>query len=70
MKKHYAAPSMELFPMETEGAVMSQSGTGTVSDMPGYSMDATAPSALYGTGGNYSASGSDLEEMINDILTY
>jgi hypothetical protein len=63
---------MELFPMETSGTVMSISGS---TDAPGYGEGAGYGSAAsspstYGTGTNYSTSGSDLEEMINDILTY
>jgi hypothetical protein len=72
MKKIYLAPTVELFPMETEGAVMTPSVT---TGAPGYDEGvsygaAASGRAGYGTGTNYSASGSDLEEMINDILTY
>jgi hypothetical protein len=72
MKKDYLAPCVELFPMETEGAVMTPSVT---TGSPGYDggasfQSATSGRAGYGTGTNYSASGTDLEEMINDILTY
>jgi hypothetical protein len=51
---------------------MSTSGGATTG---GYGEGSTIGSSAssrtgYGTGANYSASGSDLEEMINDILTY
>jgi hypothetical protein len=72
MKKIYAAPTVELFPMETSGAVMSVSGEGSFGNYgeSGSFGAAASGRAGYGTGANYSASGSDLEEMINDILTY
>jgi hypothetical protein len=71
MKKHYLAPVVELFPMESTVTCLSGSSTAT----PGYGEGASfgsaaSSSSTYGTGTNYSASGSDLEEMINDILTY
>lgn len=62
MKEAYVAPTLEVIKMEIEG-VMALSG-----NVPGY-----------GNGGNvgtptkssrsYNASSSDLEDMINDILT-
>lgn len=62
MKEAYVAPTLEVIKMEIEG-VMALSG-----DVP-----------VYGNGGNvgtptkssrsYNASSSDLEDMINDILT-
>lgn len=64
MKEAYVAPTLEVIKMEIEG-VMALSGGSSV---PGY-----------GNGGNvgtptkssrsYNASSSDLEDMINDILT-
>jgi hypothetical protein len=72
MKKIYAAPSMELFPLETSGAVMNISGNTASPDYgDGYGFGSAATSSpTYGTGANYSASDSDIEELINDILTY
>jgi hypothetical protein len=68
MKKPYAAPAMELFQMEFEGAVMTPSIS-----VPGYgeggNFDSSA-SSTYGAGTHSTASNTDLEEMINDILTY
>jgi hypothetical protein len=74
MKNKYAAPTVELFPMETEGAVMtpsigSDASVGDYTEIPGFGTAASGR-AGYGTGANYSASGSDIEDMINDILTY
>lgn len=63
-KATYVAPSIEIIEMENEEGVMALSGGNSV---PGY-----------GNGGNvgtqkssrsYNASSSDLEDMINDILT-
>jgi hypothetical protein len=71
MKKNYAAPTMELFPMETSGAVMSTSDLGTGgTDAPGLGGNAPFATSPYGGGSNSTATGSDLEDMINDILTY
>lgn len=63
-KDAYVAPSIEIIEMENEG-VIAASGNNTISGM--------------GNGGNvgtptrssrsYGASSSDLEDMINDILT-
>jgi hypothetical protein len=75
MKKNkYEAPTVELFPMESTATLCGSFIEGG-SDAPGYgnggSFGAAASGrAGYGTGTNYSASSSDLEEMINDILTY
>jgi hypothetical protein len=71
MKKNkYAAPTVELFPMESTVTCLSGSLASPGFD-EGVSYGAAASGrAGYGTGTNYSASSSDLEEMINDILTY
>jgi hypothetical protein len=73
MKKVYSAPTVEQIPMDVQQSVMSTSGN-TFSDFTGEDsnslMDNTSAGAAYGTGSNSAASGSDLEDMINDILTY
>lgn len=65
MKEAYVAPTLEVIKMEIEEGVMALSGGSSVND--------------YGNGGpigtttkssrSYNASSSDLEDMINDILT-
>jgi hypothetical protein len=54
-------------------SVMAISGTGSLDGFTGEDgNDLLNPSASSraGYGSNYTASGSDLEDMINDILTY
>lgn len=58
-KELYAAPSIEIIEMENEGVIAASSST------EGYEpMTRRSSTATYN-----SASGSDLEDMINDILT-
>jgi hypothetical protein len=71
MKKIYAAPTMELFPLETSGTVMNTSDLSAGgTDAPSYPGNPAWSSAPYNGGSNSTATGSDLEDMINDILTY
>ncbi|WP_245530909.1 hypothetical protein [Bacteroides helcogenes] len=61
-REAYIAPSIEVIKIENEGAVMVASG----------STENYTSTPLSSTGRNHSynsASGSDLEDMINDILT-
>ncbi|MGN0309740.1 MAG: hypothetical protein ACI4C3_04020 [Bacteroides sp.] len=68
MKKHskkmYVAPSIEVVTMENEG-VIAASGTGSLPNVG----DGGSAFSSAATGG-YAATNSDIEEMINDILTY
>jgi hypothetical protein len=73
MKQVYSAPTAELIPMDVQQHVMA--GSGSLDGFTGEDgSDLLNPSASgragYGSGSNHAASGSDLEEMINDILTY
>ncbi|WP_300699962.1 hypothetical protein [Bacteroides sp.] len=66
-KQAYTAPSIEVIEMENEGAVMTASATGSLG---GFGKGET----IGGTSGtkarSYNSAGSsDLEDMINDILT-
>ena len=62
-KEIYEAPVLELIEMETEGTVMS----GSLVDMtPGSNVRSVSRSSYYNRS---SASSSDLEDMIEDILT-
>ena len=61
-KKQYAAPTIEVIAMENEG-VIAASGGPSSSSTESYDPVPISGSAYNG------ASGSDLEDMINDILT-
>lgn len=62
-KEKYMPPVMEVIPMETEGVI---AGSGNVPDMPVRPLGTTTSrSRSYSN----SASMSELEDMINDILT-
>ena len=60
-KKQYVAPSIEVIAMENEG-VIAASGAGS-GNTEGYTPTPLSSSTYNG------ASSSDLEDMINDILT-
>lgn len=62
-KKQYEAPAIEVIAMENEG-VIAASGASGASGNEGYGE--STMSGYYNPG---NASGSDLEDMINDILT-
>jgi hypothetical protein len=75
MKQLYLAPTAELIPMDVQQHVMSTSTNlpndfGGVDGNSDLGLSPTATGVGYGSGSNYTASGSDLEDMINDILTY
>ena len=61
-KKQYVAPSIEVIAMENEGVIAASGGTG-----PSENYGESGMSSAYRPG---NASGSDLEDMINDILTF
>lgn len=65
-KEQYTAPALEVIKMETEGSVMSASSSVTLPDVePGGSGTRSSRTRS----GYNAASSSDLEDMINDILT-
>jgi hypothetical protein len=74
MKKVYLAPTAEQVPMDALSVMAASANSlGDYNGVDGNSDLGLSPSAKgagYGSGSNYSASGSDLEDMINDILTY
>ena len=59
-KKQYVAPSIEVIAMENEGVIAASGAGGNTED---YTPTPLSGSAYSG------ASSSDLEDMINDILT-
>lgn len=61
-KKQYEAPAIEVVAMENEGVIAASGGTGSSST------ESYDPVPISGSAYN-GASGSDLEDMINDILT-
>lgn len=64
MKETYTAPVIEVIKMENEGVIAASGSTSTEGYTP------TPMSSSRGTTRNYnSASGSELEDLINDILT-
>ena len=65
-KGAYVAPTIEVIEMEYEGCIMSGSATGSLGgfDVENFPTSTTRSTRSYG-----SASSSDLEDMINDILT-
>ena len=64
MKETYAAPSIEVIEMQNEGTVMSASGNLGNGFDNGGNIGTPASTKSY-----RGASSSDLEDMINDILT-
>jgi hypothetical protein len=73
MKHFYSAPTVEQIPMDVQQAVMVSSPDGSLPSItPGDDIfnASTSGRAGYGSGSNYAAGSSDLEDMINDILTY
>lgn len=65
MKKAYVAPTIEVIEMENEGSVMMDSfgnGGNIGKSVSNSSYDSRSSNS-------YGASSSDLEDMINDILT-
>lgn len=60
-KKQYEAPSIEVIAMENEGVIAASGASGSSTE--GYTPTPLSGSAYSG------ASSSDLEDMINDILT-
>ena len=65
-KEAYTAPSVEIIEIENEGVIAASSGGSTGEDYNTRPMTRSASSA-----GSYTnaASGNDLEDLINDILT-
>ena len=63
-KDMYVSPQVEVIKMENEGVIAASGG---VSNMTG--QDWGAPTTTQARRGGYSAASSDLEDMINDILT-
>lgn len=68
-KEQYLSPQIEVIPMETEGSVMMASPGGGLNSFD--QGDSWGGSSLQNsrTRGYNSASSSDLEDLINDILT-
>lgn len=64
-KMTYTPPQMEVIKMDLEGSVMMGSGGGTLND---FGSGSTIRQSSTRRGYN-SASSSDLEDLINDILT-
>lgn len=65
-KEQYIAPALEVIKMETEGSVMSASANSSLPDVePGGSGTRSSRTRS----GYNGASSSELEDMINDILT-
>lgn len=69
MKEAYVAPSIEVIEMENEGSVMMASGGVGGGYGNGGTFKSVSNSYNSRTRNSYSASSSDLEDMINDILT-
>lgn len=65
MKEAYVAPTLEVIKMEIEG-VMALSGGSSVN---GYGNGGLIGTPTTKSSRSYNASSSDLEDMINDILT-
>lgn len=65
-KERYQPPMVEMIPMETEGYCISGSFSGNSPDITGAGVLGTTSS---NTRSYNSASSSDLEDLINDILT-
>lgn len=63
-KEQYMAPAIEVIEMEAEGSVMSASGNLPDVDPGGNGMKTNRSRSRHNA-----ASSSDLEDMINDILT-
>lgn len=61
--KKYVAPSLEVIRMDSEGVIASSAG-GSASENEGYDPTPMSTSSVPG-----SATGSDLEEMINELFT-
>ena len=65
-KRTYVSPQIEVIQMENEGVIAASGG---VSDMDVTPWSGAGNSSTYGATRSYSAPSSDLEDMINDILT-
>lgn len=63
-KELYVSPRIEVIEVENEGVIAASGG---VSGMPG--QDWGSPTTTQARRGGYSATSSDLEDMISDILT-
>ena len=63
-KKWYEAPSIEVIAMENEGVIAASGDPGG-----GSTSESVVPSP-FGSSNACGASSSDLEDMINDILTF
>ena len=63
MKEAYTAPSIEVIKMENEGVIAGSTSTGSTEIYD------PSPMGAYRVRNYNSASGSDLEDLINDILT-
>jgi hypothetical protein len=63
-RQNYTSPIVEVIPLETEGVIAGSLGGGQSPDMPVTPLNSSRSRSGYGT-----ASTSDLENLINDILT-
>lgn len=65
-KEQYTAPALEVIEMEVEGSVMSASASG---NLPGVKPGGSATTSSRTNNRYNAASSSELEDLINDILT-
>ena len=65
MKEAYVAPTIEVIKMENEGVIAASGGSNSIPDF-GNGGGVGTPTQSYKS---YNATNSDLEDMINDILT-
>jgi hypothetical protein len=75
MKLLYLAPTTEQLPMDALSVMANSTGGSLPSDYTGVDGNSDlfplkSGGAGYGNTGSHAASGRDLEDMINDILTY
>lgn len=64
MKEAYTAPSIEVIKMEIEGVIAGSTSTGSTEGYISGTLNSASTRRSYN-----SASSSDLEDLINDILT-
>ena len=65
-KDAYMAPTIEVIKMENEGVIAASGGNNSV---PGFGNGGGVGTSGSKTRSSYNATSSDLEDMINDILT-
>lgn len=66
LRKEYVSPQIEVIQMENEGVIAT---SGNINGMDVTPWSGAGNSSTYGATRSYSAPSSDLEDMINDILT-